>query len=208
MPKIKTTKINIEKGEMVNYSYSTFQGDINLTLYYNSKDSYFYYDWKEINKVFNHLDYNNELSMYHFTNCKTEQDAFNRICFIIKDNYIIEKSLEIKITLKSKKGKETAFISDSNYGLNIEYRKILVLRIGNLLGEQYCDNEFNPTSTPHFRKEISKNIIPYSEKVEFFLQNINDKINNLEDLIYDFFNVDKDLITEKIINNGQLLLNK
>jgi len=206
MAKIKTTKINIEKGEIKNYSYSTFQGDINLTLYYNSKDSYFYYDWKEINKIFNHLDYNNGLSMYYFTDCKSEKEAFDRICFIIKDNYIVEKYLQIKITLNSKKGEETPFISQSNFGLSIEYKKTLVLRIGNLLGEQNCDNDFNPTSEPHFRKELSKNIIPYSEKVEFFLQNINEKINNLEELIYDFFDVDNELLEQKIIDTGRLLL--
>ena len=206
MPKIKTTKLNIEQGEIKNYSHSTFQGDINLTLYYNARDSYFYYDWKEINSFFPHLDYNNDITMHHFSKCESEQDAFDRICFIIKDNYIVEKSLEVKIILNKKKSDKTPFIDNNCFGFKIEYKKILVLKIGNLLGEQYCDDNFKPTSTPHFRKSISKNIIPYSEEVELFLKNIQEKIEILENMVFDFFDVENELLTEKIINNGQLLL--
>jgi len=212
MPKIKTVKLNFNSIGLTDYSYSTFKGQLQYTLYYDAKDDFFYFDWKEINKDFENINYN-QISQSRFGQCRTYRKALELLMFTIVEDKTLEKYIEIKITVNKteKSNKDTDIISvGSNWkGINLEFKRIFLVRCGNLIGVQNCHKDtWIVESDPYFTNGKPKNLIPYTNETWDFLTNVDNNIKALGDLIYNFFDGDVELLEDKIKTSGQILLNK
>jgi hypothetical protein len=217
MAKLGKIKLNL-LGEV--RGRTTDKGDIELFLYYDVENNYFYFDDKELKLLFKKGEY-----YFNFNDCVTKEMAIR----LVKEHLFAstEKtrmlSLKIRVTAELGKLNEKKFpeylkgkcninsiedYEDNGISLEIGFKR--VMRLGHEGEYLYinCDENWNYKKSygryEYHHHELS--LIEWDEQTELFLLNMQKQMNNLCKNVVDFFNAPDANALKQKINNSPLMI--
>jgi hypothetical protein len=205
MPRIKKIKFE-DTGELTIAFPST--GCITLDLYYDSKDSYFYFDRKDILKNIKHIKYD-DIKLIGFSGCKTEHEAVQIISNLIYENLFVDakKFLGIRLNANNLKFESTAneFNRGSNLAsLTVGYYKLLQVT-NSRTGERIlikCTDDWEIPKGWFYDKSSRINHFEWTEHREEVLRNAVETVRDLKSNVTRIFEeAIKDDKLEKILDD-------
>lgn len=226
MPRIAKIKFK-DTGEYVKNTRSNDGYSIELDIHYNADTDSFFFKKEDVKEVLNIDLKNNTWKVPEvFVDCKTKEDACQKMSKIINDEGEIEKWLRVSITMNvdhvkalGKKEEKKSLLKKTvrNYtyregeGLLIDVKHYVSVR--NHVGKMYfeCDThsedkwKFSRYNKSHIRRE---GLIKWTQEREDFLMAMVDRLAEISKNVAVFFNIEEDEIDSLILNNSNLLENK
>ena len=218
-----------------NEAQTTVSGDVELYLHYDTKNDFFYFDNKEIDKVFNIK------SWFDFKGCKTKKQATSIIELFISDSLVETRVLVLKIgvpkglwNVKDPNYKESSdgirynsdtipnpelpkylvemlkakSLHDVSSGITLDFERVMKLEFNGMTQYSQCNKDWEYDKS-HLHRN-GQNQIEWTQEMEDFLINAQEKINSLSKMVLDFFNAGDDVssLMEKVdIDSSKLLGN-
>ena len=217
MAKLGKIKLNIA-GEVK--ERTTYKGDIELYLYYDVENNYFYFEKEELKKIFKKEDY-----YFDFGNCTTKEMAIR----LVKEHLIasteIKKmlTLRIRVTADLGKGKKEfpeyleggncsihslKDYADNGVSLEIGFKRIMRLGHEGEFLYIHCNDDWSYEKSygRYSYYHSMKSLIEWDEQTELFLLNMQKQMNNLCKNVVDFFNTENENELKQRISNSPLMI--
>jgi hypothetical protein len=184
MPKLKKEKFTLSASVK---ERTTFTGDIELYLYYNTEHNYFYFDEHEIK---NAIKLENRLSFGH---CDTRDKALDVIKLLIKENIVWERKFRLRLIV------DKSLIEDKNevikrlcdrmsYSKNqfgLEFNRLEYTTFNGRKYYRECNQKWQPSTSINYGEYDLT--IDYSEETEAFLLSMQKQIEDVSKRAIDFF---------------------
>lgn len=233
-------KLNKQKFNLAGYyneDRTTYRGDIELNLYYETEHEYFYFDKIEMEKYLRPEDVPHVNA--YFGQCDTKSKAIDAMQAIIVKGGKETKYLRILLRMPSSlyqvpnpnntsEYEYKRYMTDPKFpkylaemldgisfneiqtsGLSLGYERVIKLEVNNLSHYVACDENWKYNSKSlHGR---GGNLIEWTEEREKFLIDTQDKLNKLCQVVLDYFNAGEDissLFKRMESGSGFLKLNK
>ncbi len=231
-------KLNKQKFNNVGFhreERTTSSSNIELYLYYNTEDEYFYFDIIELLKYFKKEDLPNTKS--YFGKCDSKEKAINAMKALIVKGGKETKYLRIMIGMpdmhwkianpeKNERGSYSyeKYISDPNIppyladmlkrgkthsdtssGLTIDFTKVIKIEQNNSIHFVECNKEWGYRESS--LSGNGDNLIEWTQEREDFIINAQNKLNNLCMSVLNYFNAGDDVnkLFERMESNNNLL---
>jgi len=233
MAKLGKQKLHLTGSYMA--GRTTYRGDVELYLYYNTEKDYFYFDVQEMKK------YIGDAAPQHggfFSDCDTKEKALNKFQSLIKEEVTETRMIRIKIGMPSRiwkvpnpeydKSNEThrMFSEEripnpalpdyllkmldkgscySKSGLTLEFERVMKVEVNGIMYYAACKENWSYDRTS--LSSYSEGLIDWNEPLETFLMKTQDNIDALCLIVLNFFNAGKDISSlMDRINKDQKLL--
>ncbi len=184
---------------------TTFAGDIELQLYYDTASDFFYFEDKEIAK---YIPGYGSASGIHFNGCKTRKHAVAMFSNFINQTLvasgvrvlIVEIGFNELYLNKARDTQKEHFIkmavqgyhnyeADRSAGFTVAFQRMM--RFGEK-GQYFfcsCNEKWEPNLSRYYSR-THKNFIDWTPELENFLMRMQDEINKMCEGIIAFFNTD------------------
>lgn len=171
------------------------KGDIEMHLYYNTENDYFYFEDSDLKKYINEDILHPDI---FFKECNTKDKAVNKVQTLFKVEAIETKMLKVMLGIPSRLYKEQLNLppylvqmlyagSLYNKGIiSLDYEKVMRLEINGSTYYVKCNSDWKYDR--RCINEDSKGLIEWTESVEKFLVDTQNKIDELCLTVLESFN--------------------
>ncbi len=224
MGKIKKEKFYITGQHLKDRT--TYPGEVELTLCYDTDQDIFFFDRQEIRKFLG-----DSSNFTNFDGCKTKGDAINVVKMIFAENLTETKFLKIGLKMPDRiymlesgdRNNEYSdkYIDDPSHpshikemisniychsGIGMEFNRVKRLELNGFVRYVYCDKNWD------YKKEHSYSditgLIEWTEKIEMFLIQMQSQMDIMCDKVFKFFAApDLEQFKLRMESNDKLLTN-
>lgn len=218
MAKLNKIKFNLIGTE---FRRTTYKKDVELYLYYNTENEFFYFDSNEIKKYY--PTYNNNIS---FSKCESKRMAIEMMKLYINGYNDKKRMLRIEIDivgeidinkkdlceqLQEMTGHSEDFKShydnENKRAISLKFKRVLKIKSDGQSESAYidCDENWNEGDSYY---HYDRNLIEWSEEIESFLIKMQQQMDMLSKNLINFFNVKDVEELKQRISNSPLIIGK
>lgn len=218
MAKLNKIKFNLIGTE---FRRTTFKRDIELYLYYNTENEFFYFDSNEIKKYY--PTYNNNIS---FSKCESKRMAIEMIKLYINGYKEKKRMLRVEIDIVgeidinkkdlckqlqemtgSSEDFKSRYDNENKREISLKFKRVLEIKSDGQSDSAYidCDENWNEGDSYY---HYGRNLIEWSEEIESFLIKMQQQMDMLSKNLINFFNVqDVEELKQRISETPLMITN-